>query len=63
MRLREASGLLRKAGMQREKSVATAGFLAARFHESWSRSAAVRVGRQSTFAAFVRIERRHPPNR
>jgi hypothetical protein len=34
--------------MQREKPATSAGFLAAQFHKSGSRSAAVRVGQRST---------------
>jgi hypothetical protein len=34
--------------MQRQEPVASAGFLAAQFHESWSRSVAVGMGRQAT---------------
>jgi hypothetical protein len=35
------------AAVQREEPVARTRFLVAQFHESWTRSAAVRVGRQS----------------
>jgi hypothetical protein len=36
--------------MQRKESVASTRFLAAQFHELWSRPAAVRVGRPSTLS-------------
>jgi hypothetical protein len=38
----------RQAGMQRKEPLTSAGFQAAQFHESWSRSAAVGVGQQPT---------------
>jgi hypothetical protein len=34
------------SAVQRKAPLASAGFLAAQFHESWSRSAAVRVRRR-----------------
>jgi hypothetical protein len=36
------------AAVQRKEPLTSAGFLAAQFHELWSRPAAVRVGRRST---------------
>ena len=41
-------GWQRRTARQRKEPVTSAGFLAGQFHESCSRSAAVRVGRQST---------------
>jgi len=41
--------------MQREEPVTNTRFVAAQFQESWSRSAAVRVGRQSTQTGYRTI--------
>ena len=46
--LLSSAALTRAAVMQRQEPLTSAGFLAAQFHELWSRPAAVRVGRRST---------------
>ena len=48
------------AAMQRKEPVASAGFLVAQFHDSCSRSAAVRLGRQSTHCRHPDLETQRP---